>query len=255
MTLMTDDQKIRSITRRVLGTREVRVKIIHDEDAANPLTEFEPLGTYAGFSKKYTLGTEQPSGTIDEYLAALAVDAYPHLEHILDTWENESWTWLYEKYEGDYQTTCKVVGEHCRNLIVAVLEKHYLISAWFVYDRGAMLGCEFRNPYDGANLICALPKAKAIEECGDLEKAKRYLDSEFSTYEQYLRGQCYGFKIEERGRCECEALDDDDCECWDELDSCWGFYGEDPIENGMLDYAGDDKQIQSAFHAARPIPF
>lgn len=47
-------------------------------------------------------------------------------------------------------------------------------------------------------------------------------------YDQYLRGDVWGFRLFE--------IDGDD---WEEVDSCWGFYGNDPRLNGMLDNLGD----------------
>lgn len=44
-----------------------------------------------------------------------------------------------------------------------------------------------------------------------VEKAKALLKSEVETYDYYLSGQCYGFRLYENG---------------EETDSCWGFLGE-----------------------------
>ena len=52
------------------------------------------------------------------------------------------------------------------------------------------------------------------------ERVKRYLEGDVSVYDQYLRGDVYGFVVE-----------DEDGE---ELDSCWGFYGSDIATNGIL---------------------
>lgn len=50
-----------------------------------------------------------------------------------------------------------------------------------------------------------------------LEKAKKVLEAEVEIYDQYLRGDVYGFQVK----------DPDD----NEIDSCWGFYGDEGIEN------------------------
>ena len=42
------------------------------------------------------------------------------------------------------------------------------------------------------------------------EKAENLLRTEVETYDQYLRGECYGFQLYEDG---------------EEIDSCWGFLG------------------------------
>lgn len=58
--------------------------------------------------------------------------------------------------------------------------------------------------------------------------AKGIIEDEVEMYDQYLRGDMWGFRLFE--------IDGDD---WEEVDSCWGFYGNDPRLNGMLDNLGD----------------
>ena len=43
------------------------------------------------------------------------------------------------------------------------------------------------------------------------EKAENLLCAEVESYDQYLRGECYGFRVYEDG---------------EEIDSCWGFLGD-----------------------------
>lgn len=58
------------------------------------------------------------------------------------------------------------------------------------------------------------------------EKALSVLEGEVKTYDQYITGDVYGFKvINEEG---------------DEEDSCWGFFGDDIKENGILDHVGEE---------------
>jgi hypothetical protein len=55
-----------------------------------------------------------------------------------------------------------------------------------------------------------------------LEKVETYLRAEVKTYDQYFIGDIYGFELYDKD----ENL----------LDSCWGFYGDDIKENGMIDH-------------------
>lgn len=48
------------------------------------------------------------------------------------------------------------------------------------------------------------------------QRVTKYLENEVETYDQYLRGEVYGFSIEDADG--------------DQLDSCWGYYGDDGIE-------------------------
>jgi len=47
-----------------------------------------------------------------------------------------------------------------------------------------------------------------------LEKIEGYLKGEVETYDQYLTGDVYGYRIT-------------DTDTEEEVDSCWGFYGEE----------------------------
>lgn len=61
------------------------------------------------------------------------------------------------------------------------------------------------------------------------QQIEEYLRSEVAVYDQYLRDDVYGFFLREPpcDKCGSEGK---------EGDSCWGFYGDDPIENGMMDH-------------------
>ena len=92
-------------------------------------------------------------------------------------------------------------------------------------------------------------KKKIFEECGDIteenwkERADKYLEGEMKTYDQYLRGDVYGYKLTkkiiEKVICpHCgEVIKEYETEI--DEDGCWGFYGDCIEENGILDYVGD----------------
>lgn len=54
-----------------------------------------------------------------------------------------------------------------------------------------------------------------------VEKITEYLKGEVETYDQYLRGDIYGYRIYKVTKCELGH------EHEEELDSCWGYYGEE----------------------------
>jgi len=65
------------------------------------------------------------------------------------------------------------------------------------------------------------------EFAGDETKARACMDAELLTYDQYLRGNVWGFEVMDRaGRLQ---------------DSCWGFYGDELEETGMLEYFDPDR--------------
>ena len=58
------------------------------------------------------------------------------------------------------------------------------------------------------------------------EKAEEMLVGEVKTYDQYLRGEVFGFQV--------FVLNDETGE-WEETDGSWGYYGDDLEQNGILD--------------------
>jgi len=58
-----------------------------------------------------------------------------------------------------------------------------------------------------------------------INRAKEILRSEVEIYDMYLTGEVYGFTIYKIASGHIDIID-----------SCGGFYSDDPRENGMLDY-------------------
>lgn len=75
------------------------------------------------------------------------------------------------------------------------------------------------------------------------EQADRYIEGEMEIYDQYLRGDVYGYrltkKVIEQEKCpHCgEVIREYEEEVED--DSCWGLYGDCLEDNGLLDNLGD----------------
>jgi hypothetical protein len=63
--------------------------------------------------------------------------------------------------------------------------------------------------------------------------AKQCLLAEVETYDQYLRGDVYGFVIRGAPCKECGNKGGVE-------DACWGFYGKDFKKNGMLDHLSEE---------------
>ncbi|WP_145949593.1 hypothetical protein [Paenibacillus sp. Y412MC10] len=52
------------------------------------------------------------------------------------------------------------------------------------------------------------------------------LKGEVATYDMYHRGEIFGFVIEDKEG--------------NQVDSCWGFYGSDPMKNGMKEHVAKE---------------
>ena len=63
----------------------------------------------------------------------------------------------------------------------------------------------------------------------NIDKVTDWLKSEVDTYNSFLIGDIYGFILHDKPCDTCYGEGE-------ELNSCWGFIGNDPIENGMIDH-------------------
>jgi len=66
-----------------------------------------------------------------------------------------------------------------------------------------------------------------------IEKVTNILEGEVKTYDQYLTGDVYGYRISKVTKCEFGH------EHKEEVDSCWGYYGEEGCmteAEGIVDY-------------------
>jgi len=73
--------------------------------------------------------------------------------------------------------------------------------------------------------ICDKNKIEFSQD--DLNEIKQQLITEVNTYDEYLRGEVYGYRL--------YPINDDGTPSEDETDSCYGFYGMDNIEQEVRD--------------------
>lgn len=106
----------------------------------------------------------------------------------------------------------------------------------YLYDHSGLrmnttgFGCQWDSAQIG--WIYCTEKQIQDEFEGDTDKAIEFMVNSVSAYDQYLSGDVWGFDLVETSVCNEGHTHEND------LDSCWGFYGSDPVENGMLDQMG-----------------
>jgi hypothetical protein len=166
-----------------------RLKVVHDSSADSPRS-WDNLGKMICFHNRYDLG-DKHNYSADDY----------------NGWEEMKQAIIKE-------------------------ENTAVILPLYMYDHSGIsistspFSCRWDSGQIGFILIS---KKKALEEFGGKivtaklkERLEKILEGEVETYDQYVRGEVYGFQI----------VDEDD----NHIDSCCGFYGTDFATNGMLDY-------------------
>lgn len=112
-----------------------------------------------------------------------------------------------------------------------------LMPLWLYDHSGISMSTSHTYPYNdrwdsGQVGWIYLTKERFLSETGYEEvqwpeKACEMLQAEVVIYDQYLRGETYGFQV---------FKFDKESGTWEETDeSCWEFYGDDLMENGILD--------------------
>lgn len=140
-------------------------------------------------------------------------------------------TW-HKRYKlGDVQPECSPKE------YISSLSKSVILSVYMMDHGGLTLSTTpFACSWDSRQLgIIFMPPGKLESEFGgDVEKATRCLESEIETYGHYVAGEVYGFILDKEVTCpHCNNTE------WEDVDSCWGFYGYDPEENGISGYVED----------------
>jgi hypothetical protein len=154
-------------------------RILSDEDGCNP-REWDNIGTMVCFHRRYELGDK---------------------DHGYRSGDFNGWD----------------------DMEKAILRDHpgAIILPLYLYDHSGitMSTGPFSCPWDSGQVGLIFVSAKRIrEEYGAKriskklrERVEGYLRNEVEEYDRYLRGECYGYVIED--------------EAGEEVDSCWGFLG------------------------------
>lgn len=163
----------------------VVLKVYYDNDAENP-REWDNLSKMVCFHHRYSLGDK----------------------HNYRVFDYHSWEDLKDAIEKD-------------NDIAVILPL-------YMYDHSGITisTTPFSCPWDSGQIGWVYITKEDIRKEYNIkrvtkkyiEKATKILISEIKVYDDYLRGETYGFVLEKDR---------------EEIDSCWGFYGSDFCTNGM----------------------
>ena len=196
-------------------TKQYTLKVVQDENPISP-REWDNLGTMAYKHRNYTLGDEEIPEPIE------------WLEDMLNLnrkreYSNERLTELEELFF-----------------------EQYIALPLYLYDHSGItisttpFSCRWDSEKVGYIYVS---KEKIREEYGwkkvtdkRREKILSYLKGEVETFDQYIRGDVYGFQVED--------------EDGNHIDSCYGFYGDDFLTNGIKEhidaslFGGEEKLVE-----------
>ena len=174
---------------------------VHQDESPESPRSWDNLGTMICFHKRYDLGDKHD---------------YNHVEY--DSWSEQ------RKDIEKTENTC-------------------VILPLYLYDHSGItmstspFGCSWDSGQVGWIIVS---KENVRKEFGVkritkeiIEKVTNILEGEVKTYDQYLTGDVYGYKVFKVSECSLGH------EHKEEVDSCWGFYGEDECMSegeGIVEY-------------------
>jgi hypothetical protein len=180
--------------------KKTTVTIIYDESPQNPRKGWDcNIGTIVAWHSRYNLSDEENISDADELFYSLA--------RMVD----------------------RTIDEEDEKKIARIVQKNYVILPVYMFDHSgiALSVTPFSCSWDSGQVgFIYTEKKSAMEALGIQEwstgarrRIEEELKSEVDIFSSYVSGDVYGFIIMESG---------------DEVESCYGFYGDDMAENGLL---------------------
>lgn len=190
--------------------------VVRDEEPDNP-RNWDNLGKMICFHRRYKLGDEHNFKSARDFLEQLVFELH-----------------------GDKYGTYEALADMSLDELLELVEEKAVILPLYFYEHSLVSistrsfvgraqhaecdSCQVGWIYVAYNDV--LKEFRAKEMTPELRrKAEKILESEVEVYDLYLRGEVFGYIInDERGNT---------------VDSCFGFYGEDWKKNGLLNHVGE----------------
>lgn len=202
---------------------KLKLKVMYDESAINPLENKEEfagiMGRFICWSKKYSLGHKHNFEDKVDLFKELAYKYHSDEVKKLDEALNSNKITF-----GSY--VCRL------EQIIYTSEDVYILPL-FLYDHGGLTVSAVRFPskWDSSLVGYVYTTKDALDSIGCVynsrEDVEDILKSDIQLYDEYVKGEVYGFSIVE--------YDEKYGNEYGEIESSWGFYGSDMKENGMID--------------------
>lgn len=248
-----------------------RLKVEYDDTPINPRTDYDNFGKMICWHSRYDLGDKHDFSEPDEFLKQLVRDSLSADEVINFVkkggchsvkleydrhnreWKLKEYSEHFNKWFMEYTFFPKTLkgSDMVKESILDCLsidalkelaDKNNIIMPLYLYDHsGITISCSHSYPYNDrwdagqVGWIYAsyddIQKKLGGVNSETLEQAKQILIGETNAYDDYLRGECYGYTIEKNGV---------------EVESCWGYLG-DLREMVSEMKSGVDEEYQHLF--------
>lgn len=188
------------------------LEILQDESPESP-REWENLGTMICFHRRYNLGDKNDIIDFNDYTS----------------W-NEQLEWIEKNIK-----PCVILPLYLYDHSGITMSTSSFSCGWDSGQVGWIFVTkeQVRKEYNVKRITQDI-----------VEKVTKVLEGEVETYDQYISGEVYGYRISKVEVC------DKGCEHKEEVDSCWGYYGMESVEeegNRVLEYyiGKEEKEVVS----------
>jgi len=190
--------------------------IVHDNDPDSPRS-WDNLGKMICAHTRYNLGDIQADSKLN-CLQQIADDL--GITEIIEDLE------MYEEIYNDQEQLQDWINSR----------EDFVMLPLYLYDHSGitMSTSSFSCRWDSGQVgYIYCPTNTILKEYGNtnlstLTKVEDILEDEVKTYDQYLTGDVYGFKLYKKEKCSSGH------EHLEFIDSCHGFYGDDFKQNGIF---------------------
>lgn len=231
-------------------------------DWADDPREWDNLCTMICWSRNYDLGDKHTFETPSEFMQHLYLDVTG--KHWCDEHESDDWQDVYKALKETNLVLIKAINIYDHSGITVSTSNSYPYNDYWdagivgfiyvtkktIFDEGCCL-CEkdengdyilIEHKHENAQSTYSRKTIPTTEKNWK-EVADYYLEGEMETYDQYVRGEVYSYRLTKT------VIQQDKCPHCGEVireyeeeefvDGCSGFYGGCLEENGILDYLND----------------
>lgn len=233
------------------------LKVEQDNCPEDP-REFDSICTMVCWHSRYKLGDTHPFGDPLDFMCDLYREVIG--ESWFDKHESDEWGEILKELQSTDLILIKPINmyEHS-GITVSTSNAYPYNDRWdagcvgFIYVTKKTIfkeGCCLAEKDENGNYILVEHKHEGMPSTYShkfirttdenwKQVAAEHIESEMEVYDQYLRGEVYGYTltkhIVEQELCPHCGLVVDEYEEEEEVDSCWGFFGDVLEENGILD--------------------
>lgn len=193
------------------------IEIVNDEDPQNPRTDWDPAGTMVCWHSRYNLGDAESWKDSDGKRKSQQLSKN-YSEPIDLLYE------LAELIRDDEQELREGEDISKGELIRLIEEKGTIIMPLYLYDHSGITIStgRFSCSWDSGQIgWIYITKEKIEAEGWTKEQAEKYLEGEVETYDDYLTGNMWGWRVVGDG------------ENTEDGNSCWGYYGTEGIKDAL----------------------